>query len=44
LLFPAAALILLRRSREGGQLIDFLQQLLEAEDVLTRAGDPIVRV
>jgi hypothetical protein len=44
LLFPAAALILLRRSREGGQLIDFLQQLLEAENVLTRAGDPIVRV
>lgn len=44
LLLPIVHFILMRRSHQGEKLIDFLQQLLEAEVVLARRGDPIVRV
>lgn len=44
LLLPFATFFLLRRSPHGEHLIDFLQQLLDAEDVLARSGDPFVRV
>jgi hypothetical protein len=40
-LLPVVYFILRRSSPHGEQLIDFVQQVLEAEDVLARRGDPI---
>ena len=42
-LLPIALFFLTRRSLDGEELVDFLRQLLEAEDVQPRRGDPIVR-
>jgi len=44
LLLPIAIYFLRRNSPYGDHLIDFLIDLLDAEDVLARKGDPIVRV
>ncbi len=41
--FAAGYYMLKRRSPFGKPLIDLLQQLLEAENITERTGDPIVR-
>lgn len=43
LLVPIVSYLLRRQSPYGGRLIDFLTELLDAEDVLARKGDPITR-
>lgn len=43
LLMPVFLFVLTRRSADGVELTGFLQELLEAEDVLARTGDPIER-
>jgi hypothetical protein len=44
LILPIVFYFLRRRSPNGDHLIDFLIELLGAQDVLARKGDPIVRV
>jgi hypothetical protein len=44
LLLPIVFYFLRRNSPHGDRLIEFLVELLGAEDVLVRKGDPIVRV
>jgi hypothetical protein len=41
---PVLMFLLQRKSPHGEQLIDFLKQLLEAEDMLERKGDPILQL
>ena len=43
LIVPFLFYLVRRQSRHGGRLIDFLQQLLDAEDVTSRKGDPMAR-
>jgi len=43
LLFPIAAFFYLRKSPYGDDLIYFLQQLLDAQNLFARNGDPIQR-
>lgn len=40
---PIIVFALSRNSSNGGHLVDFIQEVLEAEDVQSRVGDPIHR-
>jgi hypothetical protein len=42
LLLPLFLFILTRRSTDGEELTDFLRELLEAEEILAKSGDPVV--
>jgi hypothetical protein len=43
LMIPVALFVLTRRSPHGEQLTDFLEQLLEADHLPVRCGDPLAK-